>query len=177
MMAKLSIPIQRSAIHRFKYLILLAALIFFAVGLAWFDGKREQSIFTSSYHGILRPNENNYVVKVNVTFDIDDKMTFIKVTRDKSKLAVSENTYRAESYVEFKTLSLQKQSFTKATISGRAQTTSGMKKFEETRFIPVAMHQSRGQFVLIMNNEDIFPIEAINEQINDKLVFILKRDR
>ena len=123
MMAKLSIPIQRSAIHRFKYLILLAALIFFAVGLAWFDGKREQSIFTSSYHG------------------------------------------------------LQKQSFTKATISGRAQTTSGMKKFEETRFIPVAMHQSRGQFVLIMNNEDIFPIEAINEQINDKLVFILKRDR
>ena len=177
MMARLSLQAQHIARNRFKYFIVIASLIFFVSGIQWIFNHRERDIFMSSYHGSFKEGEHKCQIKVNVTFDEDDKMTFIKMTQDKNECSLNEHFVKAESYAEFKTLTLQKQTFAKANIKGFVQFTSSTRNFNESRFMPVTLQRSHGQLVLIISYKDIFPLSEIKEDINDKLVFILTRDR
>lgn len=177
MMEKLSLQTQHVAKHRVKYLIVLAALVLFVSGTLWIDNLRNQDIVMSSYHGAYKENDNTCHIKVNVTFDVDDKMTLMKMIQDKSECSQNRHFVKAESYAEFKTVSLEKQTFVKANVKGFVQYTTGTKNFNDSRFMGVTLQRNRDKLVLIVSYKDIFPLSEMSGDINDKLVFMLVRDR
>lgn len=176
-MEKLSPRLPRNAKQQLKYLILFVALICFAAGMVWYEKMHQQDIFTSSYHGASISNEHQCLIKVNVTFDTEDQTTLMKMMQEKNGCSTKDAFVKAESYIEIKTMSLEKHTFAKATITGAVQKTAGSEKFKETRFMPITLQRSHGNLVLIVSNKDVFPLNVVEKEMNDKLVFILIKDR
>ncbi|NDJ59234.1 hypothetical protein GWD52_20050 [Enterobacteriaceae bacterium 4M9] len=131
----------------------------------------------SSYHGAFVSTEHDCFIKANVSFDIDDRITLIKVIQEKNACPVGDDFIRAESYLEIKTLSLEKNTFAKVAITGIIELNSGRKTFHESHAMPIALQRSHDQLVLVVSYNDIFPFNQLGKEVNDKLVFILSRDR
>ncbi|MFP2428861.1 hypothetical protein [Enterobacter ludwigii] len=162
---------KRRVATMYKYLLAITACLLVFAGSYWFDSKRSEEITNFSYHGLWEQEQKHKTVKVAVSFDLDNNLALIKLTK-KEMLSDNHSFQDNARLIKMNLRAFLYQTLVMAHIGQqKVESNENPNLFDTAKMLSIATYYNNGRLTLILDEEDVFG------DSDDKMIFIMNKDR